>query len=62
MLHNSDRIDIIWDVYRAESLKESTRERMGKDIQRKVSGQTNQPPIFQTFFVIQKTSKSFSIF
>ena len=49
MLHNSDRIDIIWDIYRVESLKESTREKRGKGIRRKVSGQTNLPSSFQDF-------------
>ena len=49
MQHNSDRIDIIWDIYRAESLKESTREKRGKGIRRKVSGQANMPSNFQDF-------------
>ena len=54
MLHNSNRIDIIWDVYRAESLKESTRERRGKGIRRKVSGQTNLPSSIQNFLCDSK--------
>lgn len=57
MLHNSDRIDIIWDVYRAASLKESTRERRGKGIRRKVSGQTNLPSSFQDFLCDSKNKQ-----
>ncbi len=49
MQHNSDRIDIIWDIYRAESLKESTREKRGKGIRRKVYVQANLPSNFQGF-------------
>jgi len=46
---NCDRIDIIWDVYKEDSLKESTREKRGKGIHRKVSSQTNVPSHFKYF-------------
>ena len=48
--HNSERVDIVWDVYKKGSLKESTRERKrGKGIRRKVSGTTKLPSNFQDF-------------
>lgn len=57
MLHNSDRIDIIWDIYKAESLKESTREKRGKGIRREVSGQTKLPLNFQDFLRDSKNKR-----
>ncbi len=48
-LTTCDRIDIIWDVYKACSLKESTREKRGKGIRRKVSSQAKFPSNFQDF-------------
>ena len=49
MLQNSNRIDVIWDVYKADSLKEFTRAKRGKGVRRKVSGQTKLPPNFKDF-------------
>ena len=51
-LQNCNRIDIIWDRYIADSLKESTREKRGKGVRRKVRGQTRLPTNFKTFCVI----------
>ena len=48
-LQGTGMIDIIWDVYRTQSLKESTREKRGKGIRRKVSGTTKLPSNFQDF-------------
>lgn len=48
-LMSCDRIDIIWDVYKEGSLKESTREKRGKGIRRKVSGQAKLPTNFKDF-------------
>ena len=48
-LLSCDRIDIIWDVYKEDSLKESTREKWGKGIRRKVSSQTKVPTNFKDF-------------
>ena len=42
-LQHSTRVDIVWDVYVTDSLKESTREKRGKGVRRKVSGQTKLP-------------------
>ena len=48
-LQSTGRIDIIWDMYRTQSLKESTREKRGKGIRRKVSGTTKLPSNFQDY-------------
>ena len=61
-LRNSSRVDIIWDVYRPNSLKESTREKRGKGVRKKVSGSTKLPSKFQDFLRDSRTKKSFSIF
>ena len=49
MLQNCDRIDIVWDLYKASSLKESTRQKRGRGIRRKVSGEAKLPANFQDF-------------
>ena len=48
-LQSSDRIDIVWDTYISNSLKESTREKRGKGVRRKVNGQTKLPTNFPDF-------------
>ena len=42
-LRNSNRVNIVWDVYRPNSLKEFTREKRGKGVRKKVSGPTKCP-------------------
>ena len=42
-LQSCMRVDIVWDTYIPDSLKESTREKRGKGIRRKVSGETKIP-------------------
>ena len=37
----ADRVDFMWDTYKADSLKASTREKRGNDIHRQVSPSTN---------------------
>ncbi len=48
-LRSSTRIDVVWDTYIAESLKESTREKRGKGLRRKVSSQTKLPGNWMDF-------------
>jgi hypothetical protein len=48
-LHSSDRIDVVWDSYVPDSLKESTREKRGKGVRRKVSGQAKLPSDWMNF-------------
>ena len=42
-LQDTRRLDIVWDTYIPDSLKESTREKRGQGIRRKVSSQTKLP-------------------
>ena len=48
-LQNATRLDVVWDTYIPDSLKEFTRERRGKGIRRKVSGETNLPGNWMDF-------------
>lgn len=42
-LETSARIDVVWDTYVSSSIKESTREKRGKGIRRKVAGGIKVP-------------------
>ena len=42
-LENSRRLDVVWDTYIEDSIKESTREKRGKGLRRKVSSQAKLP-------------------
>ena len=42
-LQDATRLDIVWDTYLPDSLKESTREKRGKGMRRKVSGDAKMP-------------------
>ncbi len=48
-LQKSSRIDVVWDTYIADSLKESTREKRGKGLRRKVLSQTKLPSNWMDF-------------
>ena len=48
-LQSSSRVDVVWDTYIADSLKESTREKRGKGLRRKVSSQTKLPSNWMDF-------------
>ena len=48
-LRDANRVDIVWDSYKPGSLKESTREKRGKGIRRKVAGQTKMPTNWSDF-------------
>ena len=43
------RVDIVWDTYKKDSIKETTRERRGKGIHRKVEAQNKIPGKWQDF-------------
>ena len=40
-LESATRVDVVWDTYVPDSLKESTREKRGKGIRRKGQGKPN---------------------
>lgn len=48
-LQHSPRVDIVWDVYTPDSPKESTREKRGLGVRRKVAGKTKLPPNWSQF-------------
>lgn len=45
----SKRVDVVWDTYISNSLKESTREKRGKGVRRKVAGGTKLPSNWASF-------------
>ena len=45
----SQRVDVVWDSYVPDSLKEATRQKRGKTIRRKVSGRTKLPSKWMDF-------------
>ena len=48
-LEKATRVDVVWDTYISDSLKESTREKRGKGVRRKVSGQAKLPGKWMDF-------------
>jgi len=42
-------VDIVWDTHKANSIKDSTREKRGKGQRRKVTGDTKIPPNWKAF-------------
>ena len=48
-LQGATRLDVVWDTYLPFSLKESTREKRGKGVRRKVSAQTKLPGNWMDF-------------
>ena len=61
-LQHSTKIDIVWYAYVPDSLKESTREKRGKGIRRKVSGQTKLPSNWIDFLRDPSNKRNFSPF
>ena len=48
-LQSSKRVDIVWDTYKVNSIKDSTREKRGKGQRGKVAGDTKIPPNRKAF-------------
>ena len=48
-LQGTERLDVVWDTYRPESLKESTCQKREKGVRRKVSGETKLPQNWSDF-------------
>ena len=48
-LEGTDRIDVVWDVYRGDSLKQGTRGRRGTGVRRRVSGAVKLPGNWPNF-------------
>ena len=49
LLHNSNRLDLVWNRYFVDSLKESTRAKRGLGIRRKVHDKAPLPTNWRTF-------------
>ncbi|KAK3728344.1 hypothetical protein QZH41_002187 [Actinostola sp. cb2023] len=56
-LSNSSRVDIVWDVYRTKNLKEATREKRGKGVRRKVTGDVKMLRNWQAFLEDARNKK-----
>ena len=48
-LQQAERVDIVWDTYITNSLKESTRQKRGAGVRRKVSSQAKVPSNWMAF-------------
>ncbi len=53
------KTDIVWDIYKADSLKQSTREKRGQGVRRKVSGKAKVPSNFKDFLRDSKNKQEF---
>jgi hypothetical protein len=56
-LYQNKRVDIVWDTYVPDSLKNATREKRGEGARRKVAGQTKLPKNW-TMFLRDPQNKS----
>ena len=61
-LQGTERLDDVWDTYRPESLKESTRQKRGKGVRRKVSEETKLPRNWSYFLHDSSNKKELSDF
>ena len=56
-LRSCKQMDIVWDTYREGSLKDTTREKRGKGVRKKVAPQTKLPGNFATFLQESKNKE-----
>ena len=56
-LQDTKKLDVVWDEYIQDSLKESTREKRRKGVRRKVSGSTKIPGNWKNFLGDQMNKK-----
>ena len=61
-LQDTKRLDVVWDEYIQDSLKETTREKRGKGVRRKVSGSTKIPGNWKNFLGDQMNKKELFAF
>lgn len=61
-LQGTTRLDIVWDTYLTDSLKECTRDKRGKGVRRKVSGQTKLPSKWMDFLCDSKNKEELFAF
>ena len=58
-LQTSKRVDIVWDTYKDNSIKDSTRVKRGKGQRRKVTGEIKIPPNWEAFLQDNTKKKEF---
>ena len=58
-LQTSKRIDIVWDTFKKNGIKNSTRKKRGKGQRRKVTGETKIPPNWKAFLQDNTNKKEF---
>ena len=56
-LKSIDRLDLVWDIYKPDSLKEMTREKRGKGVRRIVSSTTKFPANWNDFLRMGENKK-----
>jgi hypothetical protein len=61
-LQDAKRLDVVWDEYIKDSLKESTRQKRGKGARRKVSGSAKIPGNWISFLADQMNKKELFTF
>ncbi len=61
-LRSTTRLDVVWDTYLPDSLKECTRAKRGKGLRRKVSGQTKLPSKWMDFLCDSKNKEELFAF
>ena len=61
-LESCTRVDVVWDIYIPSSIKESTREKRGKGIWRKVAGKNKLPGKWADFLRDPTNNKSYLSF
>lgn len=57
MLQNVSRLDFVWDVYRADSLKSSARDSRGAGKRRRVTADTVIPPNWNSFLRVGENKR-----
>ena len=58
-LQTSKRVDIVWNTYKENSIKNATRETRGKGQRRKVTGETKIPPNWKAFLQDNTNEKEY---
>ena len=56
-LKSIDRLDLVWDTYKPDSLKEMTREKRSKGVRRRVSSTTKVPANWNDFLRMGENKK-----
>ena len=55
---NNDRIDVVWDVYRDDSIKTGVREKRGDSARKKITGTASIPHPWQNFLCNSKNKEA----